>query len=80
MLGSWVWSIHIANIVKLPKEIYRFNSIPINIPMIVFTELEQITLKFVGRHKCPPKPNNLEKEKEESNSLTSDYTINTKQL
>ena len=25
--------------------------------MVVFTELEQITLKCVGRHKCSPPPN-----------------------
>ena len=48
---SFIGRINIVKMTMPPKVIYRFNAIPINLPIAFFTESEQKTLQFLRKHK-----------------------------
>ena len=61
ILYSWVERINLVKMAILPKAIYRFNVVPIKIPMAFYKEIKQQQqkqkpkplIRFVYNHKDP---------------------------
>ena len=67
---SWIGRINIIKMTILPKVVYRFNAIPIKVPMTYFTDIEQTFQNFIWNHKWLQIPSEILRKKIKVGEIT----------
>ena len=64
ILCSWVERINIVKMTRLPNAIYRFNVIPIKLPVAFFNRTRMKISQFIWKHKRPQVTKGILRKKE----------------